>query len=568
MNFVPHGLLIISLIQQMSLFLVIAYLLSKTPLFIPIVQLSERLPHRICIYLLFSAFCILGTYFGKPVDDAIANTRAIGAVLGGLFGGPVVGFLVGLTGGLHRYQLGGFTDFACAISTCAEGLMAGCVHAIYRHRKSLNDRPYSPLLVFVVTLGAEAMQMLLLLLLAKPYPQALELVKTISLPMLITNPIGAALFMAMISDRKSLYEKFSSNYSQRALRLAQRIVGVLPDLNTASAKQMAEILRQETGVSAVAITNRHQVLAFTGLGHDHHLPGTPITSELTYQAIANNQVMFADGQQIHYHCQCSRCCPLGSVLVIPLRCAGEVIGTVKLYESKRKMFLNINRTLGEGIAHIIEEQLVSSRLIQQQNLLTQAELKLVRAQIHPHFLFNALNTITAVIRKDPRQARQLIHDLALFLRTSLKQQPELTTLADELKLTRAYLNIEQLRYGDRLTIKWDIPARFMACPLPSFTVQPLVENALKHGLSQKLKDAQLTIYIQQSQTEQELLVIEDNAGLFPKEPNQGLGLNIVTTRLQNFLGQQAKLNIDCCQGCYTRVGVPLSGENHAQRYIS
>lgn len=567
MDFVPHGLLIISLVQQMSLFLVIAYLLSKTPLFIPIVQLSERLPHRICIYLLFSTFCILGTYFGKPVDGAIANTRAIGAVLGGLFGGPVVGFLVGLTGGLHRYQLGGFTDFACAISTCTEGLLAGCIHAIYRKKRPLNDRPYSPIFVFIITLIAEAVQMLLLLLLAKPYPQALALVKTIFLPMLIANPLGAALFMAMISDRKSIYDKFSSNYSQRALRLAQRIVGVLPDLNTTSARQMAEILRQETGVSAVAITDCHQVLAFTGMGNDHHLVSTPITSTLTYRAIANNQVIFADGQQIHYHCQCSTSCPLGSVLVIPLRCAGEVIGTVKLYESKRKMFLSINRTLGEGIAHIIEEQLVSSRVTQQQNLLTQAELKLVRAQIHPHFLFNALNTITAVIRKDPHQARQLIYDLALFLRTSLKHQPELTTLANELKLTRAYLHIEQLRYGDRLCINWDIPARFMASPLPSFTLQPLVENALKHGLSQKLKDAKLSIYIRQDEG-QHSLVVEDNAGLFPEQPNRGVGLNIVMTRLQNFLGQHTHLDIDCSPGIYTRVGVPLSGENNAHRYIS
>ncbi len=115
--------LVLSLLQQMSVYLVIAYLLSKTLAFMPLLSISGRLSHKVVCYFLFSGFCILGTYFGLGIQDAIANTRAIGAVMGGLLGGPVVGFLVGLTGGLHRYSLGGFTDLACAISTTAEGCL-------------------------------------------------------------------------------------------------------------------------------------------------------------------------------------------------------------------------------------------------------------------------------------------------------------------------------------------------------------------------------------------------------------------------------------------------------------
>ncbi|MGL5154662.1 MAG: LytS/YhcK type 5TM receptor domain-containing protein, partial [Aeromonas veronii] len=98
--------LVLSLLQQMSVSLVIAYLFSKSPLLRPLANYSVRLPHKILIYIIFSSFCILGTYVGLDIDDAIANTRAVGAVLGGLLGGPLVGFLVGLTGGLHRYTLG------------------------------------------------------------------------------------------------------------------------------------------------------------------------------------------------------------------------------------------------------------------------------------------------------------------------------------------------------------------------------------------------------------------------------------------------------------------------------
>ena len=89
----------------------------------------------------------MGTYFGLTINDAIANTRAIGAVIGGLlFGGPVVGFAVGLTGGMHRYSLGGFTDVACAISTTAEGVIGGLMH-LYFVRKDKSDQLFNPLVV-------------------------------------------------------------------------------------------------------------------------------------------------------------------------------------------------------------------------------------------------------------------------------------------------------------------------------------------------------------------------------------------------------------------------------------
>ncbi len=128
--------LILSLLQQMCVYLVIAYLLSKTPLFIPLMQVTIRLPHKLVCYLVFSVFCIMGTYFGLHIDDSIANTRATGAVLGGMLGGPSVGFLVGLTGGLHRYSMGGMTALACMLSTIAEGLLGGLLHRYLARRNA------------------------------------------------------------------------------------------------------------------------------------------------------------------------------------------------------------------------------------------------------------------------------------------------------------------------------------------------------------------------------------------------------------------------------------------------
>lgn len=160
--------LVLSLLQQMCVYLVLAYMLSKTPIFLPLLNISRRLNHKLSVYVLFSLFCIMGTYFGLQINDAIANTRAIGAVMGGLFGGPFIGFAVGFTGGIHRYTLGGFTDVACAVSTTAEGIIGGLLHT-YLLRKGKGRLLFSPSVVFAVTLFAEIVQMLLILLIAEPY---------------------------------------------------------------------------------------------------------------------------------------------------------------------------------------------------------------------------------------------------------------------------------------------------------------------------------------------------------------------------------------------------------------
>ena len=182
--------LVLLLLQQMCVFLVIAWLMSKTPLFIPLMQVTVRLPHKFLCYIVFSIFCIMGTWFGLHIDDSIANTRAIGAVMGGLLGGPVVGGLVGLTGGLHRYSMGGMTALSCMISTIVEGLLGGLVHSILI-RRGRTDKVFNPITAGAVTFVAEMVQMLIILAIARPYEDAVRLVSNIAAPMMVTNTVGA-----------------------------------------------------------------------------------------------------------------------------------------------------------------------------------------------------------------------------------------------------------------------------------------------------------------------------------------------------------------------------------------
>ncbi|RCS72605.1 sensor histidine kinase [Vibrio casei] len=546
--------LILSLLQQMCVYLVLAYMLSKTPIFLPLLNISSRLSHKFSCYVMFSLFCIMGTYFGLSFNDAIANTRAIGAVMGGLFGGPIVGFAVGLTGGMHRYSLGGFTDVACAISTTAEGLIGGLLH-LYLVKKDKSDLLFNPIIVLIVTFIAEASQMLIIISVAKPFDQALTLVSSIAAPMIIANCVGAALFVSILQDRKTIYEKYSATFSRRALTIAERSIGIWNSgFNSENANKIVRIIYEETNVGAVAITDKEKILAFIGIGDTHHKPNTPISSECTIQAMAENRVMYLDGRGSPYQCSISSSCKLGSVLVIPLRTGKEVVGTIKLYEPKRKLLSNINRSMGEGIAQLLSSQILYGDFQQQQTLLTQAEIKLLHAQVNPHFLFNALNTISAVIRRDPNKARELIQHLSHFFRSNLKQNIETVSFKDELAHVSAYLTIEKARFTDRLEVEIDIADELFDKLLPSFTLQPLVENAIKHGIGCLLEGGKVRIYSQHNSLGYRITV-EDNAGSFlpPKPDHQGLGMDIVTKRLTNYFGDMAELQTHCQKGKFTRM---------------
>lgn len=550
-------ILILDLLQQMAVFLVIAYLFTKSPAFRPLTGEVLRGRHKLLLYLIFSTFSILGTYFGLPVQDAIANTRAIGPVLAGIIGGPLLGVATGLTGGLHRYTLGGFTAFSCGVSTTVEGLVGGLVH-LYLVRRGNADRIFSPGIALGTTFVAEALQMAIILALARPLDEAVALVRLIALPMMLANSVGAALFISIIRDQKRMYDRFGVLFSAKAFKVAEKTLDLLSrGFNPDTAAKIARVIHKETGVGAVAISNTEQILAFVGQGDDHHHSGDPVRSPECELAMREKRVVFADGVKRPFRCQASPTCPLGSALIVPLVVDKEVVGTIKLYEPKNKLFVNINRTLGEGIAHLLSEQLLRSRYEEQKNLLLHSELKLVQAQVNPHFLFNALNTIIAVVRKDAEQGRELLLHLSNFFRKNLKRSGDLATLEEELDHVGSYLKIEKARFEERLTIETDIDPALLQLKVPVFTLQPIIENAVKHGISSMLDGGVVRIVARQ-EGQNALIEIEDNAGSYREKLNEeGLGINIVDKRIRNLFGKPYGVTIACTPGQKTLVSMMI-----------
>ena len=545
------------LLQQMAVFLLIAYLFTKSPAFRPLTADVLRTRHKVLLYGIFSVFSILGTYFGLPVQDAIANTRAIGPVLAGIIGGPLLGLATGITGGLHRYTLGGFTAFSCGISTTAEGLIGGLVH-LYLVRWGKREMRFCPRVALLTTFCAEALQMGIILLVSHPFSEAQSLVQVIALPMMLANSIGAALFMSIIRDQRTMYDRFGALFSAKALELAESILDLLgKGFNPSTAGEMARLIQRETGVGAVSITDREKILAFVGQGADHHLPGHPITSHLTQKAILENRTIYADGSSERFLCPISKTCLLDSALVVPLRVDREVVGTLKLYEPRNKLFLTLNRSLGEGVAALLSEQLMHSRYQEQKNLLVQSELKLIQAQVNPHFLFNTLNTIIAVVRTDSDRARDLLLNLSNFFRKNLKRSGEVVTLEEELDHVRSYLKIEEARFADRLKVEVDIDPELLSLKVPTFTLQPIIENAIKHGISHMIGPGRVSMAARRNGASVEIL-IEDNAGFFSENlKRQGLGMRIVDKRIKSLYGNGYGLETDCSPEEFTRVFIRL-----------
>ena len=547
-----------SLIQEMSVFAVAAYLFSKTPAFRPLSTGLLKPLDNVAVYAFFTAITIMGTYLGVEVGGAIANTRAIGAVMAGLLAGPWMGIAVGVTGGLHRYMLGGFTAASCGISTTTEGLIGGLVY-LWLKKKGQPDSVFSFKAAFLTTFISEMAQMIIILAFSRPYSDAWELVKVIALPMMFANAAGAGLFVSIFKDSKNALDSYGAEFSRKALNIANKTLPVLSKgLNSCSAQALARVILNETGVGAVAITDKTNVLAFQGIGADHHLPDNPISSEQTALAIKTGEVIFLDGITEHYICSISENCPLGSALIVPLMLEREVIGTIKMYEPKNRRFLGFNQSFGEGIAEVLSTQLFLSKYEEQKRLLTEAELKLMQAQVNPHFLFNTLNTIGAVVRSQPEKAKELINHLSLFFRNNLKRSSETATLAEEIDHIRSYLVIEEARFSDRLKVTIDIDENVGNVSMPAFTIQPIIENAIKHGLSNILGEARIKISAH-AENGQCVIRVEDNAGMWRADgkSSNGIGMNSVDTRIKNEFGAEYGLVVRSIESEYTTVEIHL-----------
>jgi len=189
---------------------------------------------------------------------------------------------------------------------------------------------------------------------------------------------------------------------------------------------------------------------------------------------------------------------------------------------------------------------------------TTARLAELQARIRPHFLFNTLNSAIALVRAEPRKAERLLEDLSDLFRYALAEQGQSVTLADEIALAQRYLAIEQVRFGDRIQLEWSLDARADNARLPPLLLQPLVENAVKHGVEPSDSGARIRVSTQRRGS---TVVIKVSNTVSQQatgpSPGSGLALNNVRERLSLLHDVQGQFHSGLKNGVFqVRIEVP------------
>ncbi|MDF2807128.1 MAG: sensor histidine kinase, partial [Cellulosimicrobium sp.] len=202
----------------------------------------------------------------------------------------------------------------------------------------------------------------------------------------------------------------------------------------------------------------------------------------------------------------------------------------------------------------------------------QAELRALRAQISPHFVYNALGAIASFISTDPERARDLVLDFADFTRYSFRGRGDFTTLADELRSIHSYVELERARFGERLAVTLQIAPESLTTVIPFLSVQPLVENAVRHGLEPKERGGTIVITARDEGTQTEITVEDDGVGMDPavvrelltSRGSEHVGLRNVDRRVRQLYGDDHALDIETAPGSGTlvRLRVPRSQPLH------
>jgi len=350
-----------------------------------------------------------------------------------------------------------------------------------------------------------------------------------------------------------------------AMQIANKTLPFLrTGLNQQTAAMVAEVIKEISGADAVAITDDKNVLAYLGIGYENHPPGEPIVTQATQEVIRDGKLRILRNKR-EFQCTRPNCtCALQSAVIAPLTYKGRVSGTVKLYLTQKGDVPDHFVKLAYGMAELLSMQMELAEIDYQTHLAVEAKLDALQAQINPHFLFNTLNTIGALIRINPSLARSLLYRFASYFRYSLKEKGRFVTVREELEFIRNYLILEKARFGRKLNIIQCVDPDLKEQVIPILSVQPLIENAIRHGITPKESPGTVKITVRSLGNEAvEISVKDDGVGIKPElmphvlEPGfgtgSGVGMSNVHERLKMIYGEENGLIIASTPGEGTEV---------------
>lgn len=484
----------------------------------------------------FSVFAILSTYTGLNVEGSLVNVRTITIVSGGIIFGPVVGIVTGVISGVHRYliDIGGITSIPCLISSICAGIISG-----YINRKVKKN--YRWIAGIIAGMFSETITMILILLLSRPHSLGYDIVSKIAAPMII-GQISVGFIVLLVQSIENDKEKISAKQAKLALDIANKTLPYFRKINSESLNKICTIIKEDIQADAVSITDTKNILAYIGVGKEYYNIGHEIINAETKEAISSGKIVIKNtGFK-------EKTSLLKSAIIIPLKEKNEVIGALKIYYKASNNITYTVETLAIGLSQIISTLMEVSKVEEMKEMANKAELKALQTQINPHFLFNALNAIASSIRINPNNARELIINLSSYLRFNLELNSEFIDVKKELKQVKDYIEIEKARFGDKLNVIYDIDD--VDIKIPSLTIQPLVENAIVHGILKDTHNGTVKISLKDKGEKVKISIIDSGVGISEEMinniytdnvPEKKIGLYNVHSRIKLIYGDGLKI---------------------------
>jgi two-component system sensor histidine kinase LytS len=338
-----------------------------------------------------------------------------------------------------------------------------------------------------------------------------------------------------------------------------------------SAKTICQSLQKALDIPGVCIISRDEILYFPG-PVPHIYPQSTETFRNIHRRLFDEGLVFEGSHNLIFG-ECPKECDFTSIFLLPLNDGSRIVASLGFIQSRKQAFSSSEQNLANGLSLIISSELTREKLEEQKIALESAKFKLLQAQINPHFLFNSLNTIAWMTGKDPEKAEELILHLSNFLRQSFDQKGEMVTLRKELEYLKSYLFIEKARFREKLTVEYRVDDEALGASIPPFLIQPLVENAIKHGISKKKDGGTVCIEVQSNPEAVKVAVSDNGAGCTPERlqyvlnppavekedaPRRGIGVLNVKERVLALFGSSSKFEVESTPGVGTTVSFFIS----------
>jgi two-component system LytT family sensor kinase len=368
-----------------------------------------------------------------------------------------------------------------------------------------------------------------------------EVLVGVTIAIIVVIPV-AAMWRALRA--RQAFETDTERAAYDVLHLANQAAPLFRrGLNPQAAERAARPLRRLLSSTALCISDGETLLAWDGEGAHHG----PKTLDLARPVVSTGRVAVVEPADL-------RCddadCPIRAGVIVPIVIGDDVAGTLGAFGGS--VGAGTIRAATE-LAQWVSVQLELGELDRSQARAAEAEVRALRAQISPHFIYNALTTIAAHVRSEPDHARELLLQFAEFTRYSFRSQGQFTTLAEELHSIDAYLVLERARFGPRLSVTLQVAPEVLPVVVPYLVLQPLVENAVRHGIEAKRGPGRVSLVAEDAGSEALITVEDDGVGMDPEllrrllageDTGDSVGLANVDERLRTVYGPEYGLVIE------------------------